>query len=533
MSTETIQNLIEYYISLHSRKSPKAFEELVLRGSSEIPSLIAILEGPAIDDYHLTESQYVSLKILAALGEIAIDPLLKLLAQKNQRPHFDGICDALITIGPSCINKVEGLLYDERFALVRVLAGIANYEAVKILGQIVVCNEHFDDYARIKAAETLAEMDNDEALQSISWLISDPLPGIRIHAARALGKLRDRFYVDQLISGLLNQEGKSREMEEIRINSAWALGQIGDHKAVPALLEFIANRSQYLSPWEGEFALILRTSALESVIKALGKLEDRSAVEPLIDLLKDKNLKSELCIAACQTLGTLKDQSALPILTELAVDGVEDVRGAAVEAIGDIGDPWCIDSIYDALEDPSAFVRKEAVIALGKLGTGDDVDVLIDILKDGDEDDYIKKEVCSAILKIGTDSIAAITEDYIKNYEYNNGSSYMNSKYWIPILKKIGDDSLKPFLKLLEKPRDHSSEWLMAVSALGALGFPAAVNPLCKCFFNEQEDLSIKEEIRLAIRSIVYESLQALYCSKKEVVDGVVDELLKVFESHH
>ena len=77
---------------------------------------------------------------------------------------------------------------------------------------------------------------------------------------------------------------------------------------------------------------------------ALGMLRDARAVEPLITVLADPERMS---VAAAYALGRLGDARALDPLIAALRDGSEDVREAAADALGNLGDPEAERAIAD------------------------------------------------------------------------------------------------------------------------------------------------------------------------------------------
>jgi CheY-like chemotaxis protein len=63
------------------------------------------------------------------------------------------------------------------------------------------------------------------------------------------------------------------------------------------------------------------------------------------------------------------DAHAVPGLLDALSDRREWVRRAAVEALGEIGDPCALPGLLDALGDQSGSVRRSAAEALGRIGT--------------------------------------------------------------------------------------------------------------------------------------------------------------------
>lgn len=86
-------------------------------------------------------------------------------------------------------------------------------------------------------------------------------------------------------------------------------------------------------------------------------------------------------------LSALRTLSAIPHITPLVNDSAEEVRAAAIAALGTYGDPSSAQVIADRLaQDKSIFVRKTAAYSLGKLRTAAATGPLVAALKDKSEE---------------------------------------------------------------------------------------------------------------------------------------------------
>ena len=101
--------------------------------------------------------------------------------------------------------------------------------------------------------------------------------------------------------------------------------------------------------------------------RSLGKLGDRSAVQPLASVLADKD--RYVCRAAVEALGRIADAEAVGPLTKLMADPNAEVRRETAIALGDIGDASAYDALTAALEDSSYSVKTAVRSALAKIGT--------------------------------------------------------------------------------------------------------------------------------------------------------------------
>jgi HEAT repeat protein len=153
---------------------------------------------------------------------------------------------------------------------------------------------------------------------------------------------KHRGDVDALIDLLKSRAQLDRE------KAADYLGEIGDPKAVPALIEALKDP-------------VISWIAADS----LGKLGDKRAVQPLIASLgsDEKWLRRN----AAKALGRIGDPAAVEPLIGLLSDGKHDVRQAAAAALGTIGSPGSIAALQLLSEDPDEKVRQVALAAIGQI----------------------------------------------------------------------------------------------------------------------------------------------------------------------
>jgi hypothetical protein len=91
---------------------------------------------------------------------------------------------------------------------------------------------------------------------------------------------------------------------------------------------------------------------------------------------------------------------ALPLLFGALNDQDPRIRAAAVEALGEVGDPSAIEALGQALaKDTDSGVREAAAEALGELGSPNAVQVLRSGLKDADG--VVREAVVEALADIG------------------------------------------------------------------------------------------------------------------------------------
>jgi hypothetical protein len=138
-------------------------------------------------------------------------------------------------------------------------------------------------------------------------------------------------------------------------------------------------------------------------VEALGTLNDRRAVDPLIALLKDESYEShrDRHYVQRRTIGALADlgdaRAVQPLIPFLAEDNWALAMDAA-KALGQLGDAQAIESLAGALQHEIDFVREAAAWALGNLGDEGVVEALIDTLQD--DESQVRQAAVAALESI-------------------------------------------------------------------------------------------------------------------------------------
>lgn len=239
---------------------------------------------------------------------------------------------------------------------------------------------------------------------------------------------------------------------EIRVQGVKALGVIDDPQAVDLLISAL-----------NDVDLRVRGEA----VRVLGEKRDSRAVEPLILLLNDKNLR----IDAAKALGKIKDARAVePLIRHVSREikrnplygyyTVEDdfFVNAAIEALGEIGDPRAIDFLHFVAEEV-VLHKTTAAEALGKIKDPKAVDILISLV-----DRYKSCEVARVLAEIGDPrGIDAVFSAWL---DKQIGCGQLPS-----LLAKIRNQKVVDmFIFILNLPEENSIVRRDAILSLGEMG---------------------------------------------------------------
>jgi HEAT repeat protein len=184
-----------------------------------------------------------------------------------------------------------------------------------------------DPVVRVTAAHAVEALPSSDASAALIPLLTDKQEVVRREAAHALGATHSRTAVQPLIE-LLNTDKEGA----VRAAAAMALGEIRDEAAVVPLANALTGggaKKKKSKTRENEF--VLREAA-----RSLGQIRSRAGVAALVETLNN---------------------DANPI----------DVRRAAAEALGAIGDPTAAPALKTAVESTDPYLAQTARASLRRL----------------------------------------------------------------------------------------------------------------------------------------------------------------------
>ncbi len=207
----------------------------------------------------------------------------------------------------------------------------------------------------------------------------DDMINVRVMCTKAIVNIKDTSAVGSLLYCLNNKN----ENYKVRLACADALGKIGNKYAVAPLIDVMQD--------EEEKSVYLK----ESAVSALGLLGDTSAVDPLISILDAKqgflDKFSFLKERIIEALGKLNvsDRKIFKALKRSLYDTSPMVRINAIEALMNTGEEEAVELIRTVLTDDDDEVKKNALIALYNL---EGRDILDEVLTNPDYPQVLKEE---------------------------------------------------------------------------------------------------------------------------------------------
>lgn len=236
----------------------------------------------------------------------------------------------------------------------------------------ILKNRDAGTYSRIEAIEALSKLGNKRVVELLINVLSDEDCCVQIKAAEALGKLRDERALEPLIDFFLNVDKCAfRNQETVKhVERCMNLDSWYDWDDVYLSLSYqIEKALEAIDPkWYRseaakrkfpEFIKALKDKNYWTRIKAvniLSKIGDTRAIEPLINVLNDKNENWEVRKRAIKALGELGGEEAIKVLTSALSDEDWCVRMEAVRALGRIGDKKVLGPLIDFYVDMDRYI---------------------------------------------------------------------------------------------------------------------------------------------------------------------------------
>jgi HEAT repeat protein len=233
-----------------------------------------------------------------------------------------------------------------RLALTQALGNLRDPEAVPVLEELLEDN---DESIRCAAIRSLAEIPGPAALSSLLNLaLLDEKGDVRRRVINVFGKRGAQDAIAPLNGSLLSKN------PTVRVNAAEVLGDVGDRSSIPGLVRALDDAV------DG----VRQASALALAKLAAGNADARAAVRARLEKESEPRVQVDLG----WSLARLGDRTGVEALRRLLHQGQqEQVRAAAAEALGAVGDGSDIPRLEKALLDKDGLVRNGAARALSKL----------------------------------------------------------------------------------------------------------------------------------------------------------------------
>ncbi|MBX7115482.1 MAG: HEAT repeat domain-containing protein [Myxococcaceae bacterium] len=249
-----------------------------------------------------------------------------------------------------------------------IATALANTGDAKVAGTLLKLMKTKDNYTVIDAIEGLGTLRAKEAVEPLIELATSDStePFITKKAIQALGNIGDPKAVPALIKMMFRErKGISFYME-----SSFALYQIGP-VAGDALLAVLGNQNKELTQW-AEANNILAPALHAKAAQVLGDLHDKRAEKLLIEKLGYNNemmdIKLFVRMRMADALGRMRSKDGAKALAGMLDEEEANTRNEYIRALVKIGSHDAVPAMLKAAGKGSWDARETVLRGLGMLG---------------------------------------------------------------------------------------------------------------------------------------------------------------------
>ena len=234
---------------------------------------------------------------------------------------------------------------------------------------------------------------------------------------------------------------------EILIFILKKIDKFKDKSSLPILIDSLLMKNKFADRIKDSDSL---TRIRVNITKALANTKDSQAVYPLLYCLNSKDENYKVKLSCAEALGKIGDRYAVLPLMNIVEDESESsvyVKESAVSALGMIGDEKAIDSLVSILEstkgflDKFTFLKERALEALNKLNfRGERVfNALVKSLRD--ESPQVRINAIEVLMNSDDDRAVGLIKVMLND---NNQEVVQNAV--IALYNILGDDILEEII---------------------------------------------------------------------------------------
>ncbi|MEW4487921.1 HEAT repeat domain-containing protein [Thalassoglobus sp. JC818] len=331
---------------------------------------------------------------IARLGEPALKPLLGVVTSPSST---DALRHAAISAlrelkSENSVDALAAILNHDSLPIRQIATeALVEIDDPKTLRPLMKLASDPDPEIRQNAIKGLARSKSKKAAPVLVEALKDPSREVQQNAIIGLGELGDKSFVANLAPFL---EGDD---QEVQLTTAEAIARLGDKRIVPKLLGLLEKETHGRHD----------ADVLHRLVKVLHKFRDPRSVLPLCELLDSADAKLRRRVV--ESLGAVGDSAARPALERvLQRDHADDVRASAAKALGDLGDPQAIEVLTSALHETSE-VRVKALISLARFKSSNALPVIRDMVIDPLP--QVRYQVASLLGEVGDKSAITELEE--------------------------------------------------------------------------------------------------------------------------
>lgn len=234
--------------------------------------------------------------LIKVIGEESIAPALGLLTESEDSLTRRNIIKLIVSFGELARPKVEILLFDERWYVVRNMANIlGEIKSEKSLNSLSRVMNHDDIRVQREVIKALTKIGGKNVAIFFLRMLEDASMQLTFILINSLGALGDPMAVEPLLNIATKRDLLYRNFE-IRREAINSLARLGNQNSVDSLGKILLK---------GEFFGGIRNEELRiTAAKALGRLGGEKAIGYLSKAIKKRNKSiKKASMTALKTLG--------------------------------------------------------------------------------------------------------------------------------------------------------------------------------------------------------------------------------------
>jgi HEAT repeat protein len=431
-------------------------------------------------------------RVLGSINNVTVIPLLT-KALQNGEPYTRAAVASVfrelrsIMAAPSLLLALEDNDSKVQWNAICALVEISGEAVVRSLFQILIAKNNFqvEKYAAIG----LGKLGYKAAIPTLQKALADPDSQVASSASYAMTIIGNETTILYLAENILSQDDKfartvlvanlkgfdQKLIEEFaipyfthalqvtdpftRCKAAEILGKIGNHSAIPKLLQATKDRNSCVR-WYSIVALgeignqdvipvllqFLNEGDLlycESIAIALGLLGYKNVVPTLQQILQ--HACPDVCLTVLKALRIIDTPEAIQILLHESENQIDKIRHRAIHELGSANHLDKLSALRQAVLSKDSVVCQIAVRSLGKEGSKNETNLIIQALQSNSN--QVRAAAAEALGEIGDEEAIPFL---LKAFESKSSLDVLTVFPKVAeTLGKIGSQSILPDLKRL------------------------------------------------------------------------------------
>lgn len=257
----------------------------------------------------------------------------------------------------------------------------------------------------------------------------------------------------------MDEADKTRTRGKTRHRLITALRESDDFTRAKVVEQIVASPSRTLIEQVAALLDEKNTSLRMDVLDILKKTGN-CCIEAVIQLLYHEN--EDIRVYGCEVLSVLKAPASLPYLIERIRDDNENVKNAAVMALGELDDERAVDVLLDVLEQEE-WVAFTAIYSLAKIRNKKAIAALLDVFRNREEE--LSLAACEVLISFRESETLDEIVDFVDGLPRDKKNMFVrvmieqgDKQIFQRLMNRMGNDLLRHILSYLEIEKRKSLE---------------------------------------------------------------------------